>query len=77
MDKPLADKRIVVVDDDADMRAAIRVVLAAAGCAVEEASNGEDGLLLAQKSRPDAVLADLMMEEINSGCDSSGCNHKL
>ncbi len=62
-------KRVLIVDDDADIRAALRAVIESAGYAVEEAANGEDGLLAAQRCRPDVILADLMMEEVNSGAD--------
>lgn len=62
-------KRVLIVDDDADIRAALRAVLESAGYAVEEAANGEDGLLAAQRCRPDVILSDLMMEEVNSGAE--------
>lgn len=60
-------KTILTIDDDADVRAALRVVLQAEGFTVGEASNGEEGLKVAQEIQPDAVLVDLMMEKVNSG----------
>ncbi|MBW7864034.1 MAG: response regulator [Candidatus Hydrogenedentes bacterium] len=62
-------KRVLIVDDDADIRAALRAVIESAGYTVEEAANGEDGLLAAQRCCPDVILADLMMEEVNSGAE--------
>lgn len=60
-------KTILTIDDDADIRAALRVVLQAEGFTVGEASNGEEGLKVAQEIQPDAVLVDLMMEKVDSG----------
>lgn len=60
-------KTVLTIDDDADIRAALRVVLQAEGFLVGEASNGEEGLKIAQDIQPDAVLVDLMMEKVDSG----------
>lgn len=60
-------KTILTIDDDADIRAALRVVLQAEGFTVGEASNGEEGLKVAKSIQPDAVLVDLMMEKVDSG----------
>lgn len=60
-------RTILTIDDDADIRAALRVVLQAEGFTVGEASNGEEGLKVAQSIQPDAVLVDLMMEKVDSG----------
>ena len=58
---------ILTIDDDADIRAALRVVLQAEGFTVGEAANGEEGLKVAQQIQPDAVIVDLMMEKVDSG----------
>ena len=52
-----------VVDDDADIRHAVREVLEDAGYATFEASNGREALELLQRGevRPDLMLLDLMM----------------
>ncbi len=60
-------KTVLIIDDDPDMRAAIRVVLESAGYGVGEASNGEEGLKTARSIRPDAILLDLMMETVDAG----------
>jgi DNA-binding response OmpR family regulator len=60
-------KTILIVDDDPDIRAALRVVLMAEGFSVGEASNGEEGLKVAGRIQPDAVVVDLMMESVDSG----------
>lgn len=52
---------ILVVDDLFSIRAAMRIALEHAGFTVLEAENGRIALEVAQKSRPDLVLLDLMM----------------
>ncbi len=55
--------RILVVDDDADLRAAVRVMLGPAAFEVSEAPDGQAGLW-AFRDRPfDLVLCDLFMPE--------------
>src|SRR5512137_690369 len=53
--------RILVVEDDRDMREALVEVLRLEGYEVEAAGNGADGLELARRHRPDVILLDLMM----------------
>lgn len=60
-------KTILAIDDDPDIRAALRVMLEAAGFSVGEAANGEEGLKAAARIKPDAVIVDLMMENVDSG----------
>lgn len=55
--------RILIVDDDANLRAAIRRMLAPMGCEIDEAANGRDALR-AFRARPfDLVLCDVFMPE--------------
>jgi len=60
-------KTILIIDDDADLRASIRIVLEAAGFSVGEAAEGEEGLKIAEKIKPDAIIVDLMMETVDAG----------
>ncbi len=60
-------KTVLTIDDDKDIRDALRIVLEAEGFAVEEACNGESGLEAAKASTPDAVVVDLMMETVDAG----------
>jgi len=57
--------RILVVDDDAVLRGSVAKVLEEEGYSVVEAANGEDALALIDKSRPDAILLDVMMPRMN------------
>ena len=54
-------KKILIVDDDADLVLANRLVLESAGYAVDEASNGAECLEKLSVSLPDLVLMDVMM----------------
>jgi hydrogenase maturation protease len=70
-EKEARTKTILIVDDDPDVRAALRIVLESAGFTVGEAANGESGLKIAQAVKPDAILLDLMMETVDAGSEVS------
>jgi CheY-like chemotaxis protein/phosphoribosyl 1,2-cyclic phosphodiesterase len=53
--------RIVIVDDDEDLRALVRTTLARFGHEVLEAAGGNEALPLIRRERPDLVLLDLQM----------------
>ncbi len=57
--------RILVVDDEADLVAVLRMGLENDGFEVIEASDGEQGLQLAREARPDLVLLDLMLPKLD------------
>ena len=52
---------VLVIDDEAPIRLLCRVNLEAEGVRVFEAGDGERGLELARRERPDAILLDVMM----------------
>jgi DNA-binding response OmpR family regulator len=53
--------KTLVIDDEAPIRLLCRVNLEAEGIEVFEAAEGEAGLELAKRERPDAILLDVMM----------------
>jgi len=55
------DRRILVVDDDADVRGMVRTVLEAEGYAVDTADDGFAALRAVDGTRPDCVVLDVMM----------------
>jgi DNA-binding response OmpR family regulator len=57
--------RILVVDDDQNVRQAIRWILEDEGYVVSEAADGNEALRLVHESRPDLVVLDLTMPEVN------------
>lgn len=58
---------ILVVDDDQDIRYSLRVVLESAGYRVVEAPTAEEGLKTYKEQKPDLLIVDLMMEEVDAG----------
>lgn len=58
---------VLYVEDDPDFQEAVTTILEAGGFRVIRASSGEDGLRAFRRERPDLVLVDLMMEEVDAG----------
>ena len=58
-------KRILVVEDDATIRDTLTFNLKKEGYAVTVAQDGADGVAKARSSRPDLILLDLMLPELN------------
>jgi CheY-like chemotaxis protein len=56
---------VLVADDERAIRLLCRVNLAASGMEVLEAGDGREALELARKERPDLVLLDVMMPEVD------------
>lgn len=54
-------KRVLIVEDQGDIRKLIRMTLEFADYEIHEASDGHSGLHLARATRPDIVLLDVMM----------------
>ncbi len=56
---------ILVVDDEESIRSLLHQELNEAGYLVEEASNGKEALESVRNNRPDLILLDIMMPELN------------
>ena len=54
-------KKILIIDDEPDVRMTTGKRLAANGYDVLEAADGPSGVLMAQRERPDLILLDLLM----------------
>jgi two-component system cell cycle response regulator DivK len=63
--------KILVVEDDRDIRELVRMVLEISGHELHEAANGEDGVAAAQRLRPDAILMDLSLAGAIDGLEST------
>jgi CheY-like chemotaxis protein len=63
-------RKILVVDDEPDVRTFLTLMLSLDGDEVREASNAADGVELAQTFQPDIVVMDFMMPEM-SGEDAA------
>jgi DNA-binding response OmpR family regulator len=60
-ERGMSEARVLVIDDDADIRALVAELLRRAGFAVEEASDGRAGIRAFHKSPPDLVILDVSM----------------
>jgi two-component system cell cycle response regulator DivK len=61
----VSDRKILVVEDHALNMELVVDVLEAAGYAVLEARNAEDGLAIARSESPDVILMDVGLPEID------------
>ncbi len=57
----MAEKTILLIDDDADIVEAMRTVLEAKGYRVLSADDGNAGLAAAERAAPNLVIVDMMM----------------
>jgi two-component system nitrogen regulation response regulator NtrX len=57
--------RILVVDDEAEIRRSVRMILEYEGYDVLEASSGPEGLALIEREAPDLVFLDIKMQGID------------
>lgn len=55
--------RILIIDDDTNLRRVMRKVLERAGHTVYEAENGLRGIEVVERELPDLVVTDLLMPE--------------
>ncbi|HMO84511.1 MAG TPA: response regulator [Lacipirellulaceae bacterium] len=60
-DKESAAKRILLVDDDAEIIESLRLALEAQGFEVLVARDGNQGLALIERENPDLIILDMMM----------------
>lgn len=58
-------KTVLIVDDDASIRELLRQELEDEGYRVSEAVNGVEGVKVAKAERPDLIVLDIMMPEMN------------
>ena len=54
-------KKILIIDDEKDMRVYLEALFRKAGYETESAANGEDGLWLAEAKQPDLITLDILM----------------
>ncbi|MFT5206965.1 MAG: CheY-like chemotaxis protein [Candidatus Omnitrophota bacterium] len=58
-------KKILVVDDEADIVILVKSRLESEGYKVLEAHNGEDAITIAQANKPDLIILDIMMPDMD------------
>jgi two-component system response regulator VicR len=68
-DHPSADKEkektIICIEDEPAMIELVKLILTSRGYKVMAAMGGQEGLDMIQKAKPDVVLLDLMMPDMN------------
>jgi len=57
--------RVLIIEDDEDVASFIRNGLTQAGCTVDHADNGKDGLFLATTESYDALVVDRMLPQVD------------
>ena len=63
--KNLNTATILVVDDDDSIRSLLKQELGEAGYIIEEATNGKEAIAKIRTVRPDLIILDVMMPEMN------------
>lgn len=58
---PSSPPRVLVIDDDVDIREAVQTALEEAGYAVIAAADGAEGLMRVERDCPDIVVLDVVM----------------
>ncbi|HVZ56993.1 MAG TPA: response regulator [Chitinophagaceae bacterium] len=59
------EARLLIVDDDDSIRSLLQQELSDAGYRIEEASNGKEALAKVRANKPDLIILDIMMPEMN------------
>ena len=63
-------KKILIVEDEANIRELLRLYLEREGYTVLEAENGVEGIKKWKSDKPDMLLLDVMMP-VMDGCDAA------
>jgi DNA-binding response OmpR family regulator len=61
MSHQLDGKKILLVDDDADILSSIQAAFEPTGAVIETASNGNKAVEIAERTQPDLVVLDMML----------------
>ncbi|HET9343221.1 MAG TPA: response regulator [Candidatus Eremiobacteraceae bacterium] len=65
MDEQESRPRVVIADDDPDIRRLVEMTVTNAGCDVTVASDGEEALECVRESKPDLVILDVLMPRMD------------
>ena len=60
-------KKIMIIDDDIDLVEAMRITLESDGYDVIDAQEGQKGLEILKKEKPDLLILDVMMGTLDEG----------
>ncbi|MBP6343652.1 MAG: response regulator [Candidatus Omnitrophica bacterium] len=59
------EKKVLVVDDDPVVVRLVKELLKSQGYQVETAKDGIDAMVIVKKEKPDLIVLDIMMPELN------------
>lgn len=59
----MSGKKLLIVDDDADMRLSLKLALEMAGYAAEVAANGREALAIQRERPADILITDIFMPD--------------
>jgi DNA-binding response OmpR family regulator len=62
---PNSQKTVLIIEDDQMINSMYKTKLEASGFKVVSATNGADGLELAKKEKPDIILLDVIMPQLD------------
>jgi len=68
-------KKVLVIDDDAQIRRVVELKLKKRGYDVLTAMNGEEGLQVIESEEPDAVVTDITMPKLDGETLCKQTNH--
>lgn len=73
------DQTILIIDDEPDIRVLLKYNLEKEGYKVYEAGDGNEGLEIAEKVRPDLIILDVMMPDMDGieTCEKIRSNSNL
>lgn len=59
----LADRRVLIVDDDDDIRGSIDLAFRVEGALTQSVADGNSAVIAVQQARPDLVILDMMLPQ--------------
>jgi len=65
MDEQESRPRVVIADDDPDIRRLVEMTVTNAGCDVTVASDGEEALERVRETKPDLIILDVLMPRMD------------
>lgn len=65
MDKPASYKKVLIVDDEPDTLELVKLVLESGGFKTVLATSGKEALNVVESTKPDLVLLDIMMPDMD------------
>ncbi len=72
---PPDSKKVLIIDDDGVTRLTVKTILKKSGYEVTEATNGREGFSLFMEIKPDLVLMDVVMPEMDGYAATQAIRH--